>query len=482
MSLQIYNSQTRTKETFIPLEPGQVKMYCCGVTVYDYCHLGHARSYIAWDVVRRYLEWLGYTVKYVQNFTDIDDKILNRAQAENSSMEAVSERFIQAYYEDLRRLNVRDADAHPRATENITEIYQLIQQLEKRGYAYASNGDVFYSVEKFPEYGKLSGRKQDQLLAGASGRVSASEGEKKHSSDFALWKAAKPGEPAWESPWGEGRPGWHIECSAMVRRLLGSTIDIHGGGGDLVFPHHENEIAQSEAANCEPLARFWMHNGMVTVGGEKMSKSLGNFTTIRQLLEQVDPMAIRLFVLQAHYRKPLDFTTEAIASAENGWNTFKEGLLFQHQYGEKLGWHLNGNGKPLCLHSEAVERFQTSMDDDFNTSGGLAVLFELAKELRKEGNVITHEGKTETPLEDIQQTWWTLVQLSKVLGLEVQTEDTQTDAVSGLSDAEIETLIQKRLDARQAKNYAESDQIRDRLKEAGITLIDRPGGETVWHR
>ncbi|MEA5498766.1 cysteine--tRNA ligase [Limnoraphis robusta Tam1] len=532
MSLQIYNTQSRSKETFIPLEPGQVKMYCCGVTVYDYCHLGHARSYIAWDVVRRYLEWLGYTVKYVQNFTDIDDKILNRAQAENSSMEAVSERFIQAYYEDLRRLNVRDADAYPRATENITEIYQLIQQLEKKGYAYASNGDVFYSVEKFPEYGKLSGRKQDQLLAGASGRVSASEGEKKHSSDFALWKAAKPGEPAWESPWGEGRPGWHIECSAMVRRLLGSTIDIHGGGGDLVFPHHENEIAQSEAANCEPLARFWMHNGMVTVGGEKMSKSLGNFTTIRQLLEQVDPMAIRLFVLQAHYRKPLDFTSEAIASAENGWNTFKEGLLFKSQFAEKLGWVVNSNTtesindddkskKPIfpalvffaiCrilyqntreswifvvdklrgrstvkkkysqLDKNAVERFQTAMDDDFNTSGGLAVLFELAKELRKEGNVITHEGKTETPLEDIQQTWWTLVQLSKVLGLEVQTEDTQTDAVSGLSDAEIETLVQKRLDARQAKNYAESDQIRDRLKEAGITLIDRPGGETVWHR
>ncbi|MEB3282771.1 MAG: cysteine--tRNA ligase [Lyngbya sp.] len=480
MTLKIYNTQTRTKETFTPLEPQQVKMYCCGVTVYDYCHLGHARSYIVWDVVRRYLEWLGYTVKYVQNFTDIDDKILNRAKTENSSMEAVSERFIQAYFEDLRRLNVRDADAYPRATDNISEIYQLIQELEKKGYAYASKGDVFYSVEKFPEYGKLSGRKQEQLQAGAGGRVSGAEGEKKHPSDFALWKAAKPGEPAWKSPWGEGRPGWHIECSAMVRRLLGTTIDIHGGGGDLVFPHHENEIAQSEAANCEPLARYWMHNGFVTVGGEKMSKSLHNFTTIRQLLETVDPMAIRLFVLGASYRKPLDFTNDAIDQAENGWSTLKEGLLFQSQYGEKLGWV--DNGKPLSLHSEAVEQFQTAMDDDFNTPGGLAVLFELAKELRKEGNVLTHEGKTETSLEQIQQTWWTLVQLAEVLGLEAKAEETSTETTSGLTDEEIEALVQQRLAARKAKNYAEGDKIRDRLTEAGITLIDRPGGETIWHR
>ncbi|WP_413165885.1 cysteine--tRNA ligase [Capilliphycus salinus ALCB114379] len=483
MTLKIYNTQTRTKETFTPLEPQQVKMYCCGVTVYDYCHLGHARSYIFWDVVRRYLEWLGYTVKYVQNFTDIDDKILNRAKTENSSMQAVSERFIEAYFEDLRRLNVRDADAYPRATDNISEIYQLIQQLEKKGYAYASKGDVFYSVEKFPEYGKLSGRKQEQLQAGASGRVSGAEGEKKHPSDFALWKAAKPGEPAWESPWGEGRPGWHIECSAMVRRLLGATIDIHGGGGDLVFPHHENEIAQSEAANCEPLARYWMHNGFVTVGGEKMSKSLGNFTTIRQLLETVDPMVIRLFVLQAHYRKPLDFTSDAIAGADNGWNTLKEGLLFKSQFGEKLGWK-GDDKKSLSLLCEAVERFQTAMDDDFNTPGGLAVLFELAKELRKEGNVLTHEGKTETPLEQIQQTWWTLVKLASVLGLEVQPDDEEssTDTTSRFSDQEIEALVQQRLVARKAKNYAEGDKIRDRLQEAGITLIDRPGGETVWHR
>ncbi len=504
MVLKIYNTQTRTKETFTPLEPQKVKMYCCGVTVYDYCHLGHARSYIVWDIVRRYLEWSGYTVQYVQNFTDIDDKILNRAKQENSSMEAISEQYIEAYYEDLRRLNVRDADAYPRATNTISEIHKLIQELEEKGYAYASKGDVFYSVEKFPEYGKLSGRKQEEQQAGASGRVSGGEGEKKHPSDFALWKAAKPGEPAWNSPWGEGRPGWHIECSAMVRRLLGSTIDIHGGGGDLVFPHHENEIAQSEAANCEPLARYWMHNGFVTIGGEKMSKSLGNFTTIRKLLETVEPMVVRLFVLQASYRKPIDFTPEAIASAENGWSTLRDGLLFQDKYGKKLALRLpstplrtsrsvsteSAQEQSPSLLSDAVERFKTAMDDDFNTPGGLAVLFELAKDLGKEGNVLTHEGKTETPPEQIQQTWQTLVELAKVFGLEV-TEETTTDTtlsgvegseVEGLSDEEIEALVQQRLAARKAKNYAEGDKIRDRLQEAGITLIDRPGGETIWHR
>ncbi len=485
MVLKIYNTQTRRKEDFTPLESGQVKMYCCGVTVYDYCHLGHARSYIAWDIVRRYFEWSGYTVSYVQNFTDIDDKILNRAKKEDTSMEKVSERFIEAYFEDLRRLNVRDADAYPRATDNISEIYQLIQQLEKQGFAYAVDGDVFYRVENFSEYGKLSGRKQDQMQAGASGRVSQTDQEvqkKENPADFALWKAAKPDEPFWTSPWGEGRPGWHIECSAMVRRLLGNTIDIHGGGGDLVFPHHENEIAQSEAANCEPLARYWMHNGMVKVGGEKMSKSLGNFTTIRDLLEEVNPMVIRLFVMLAHYRKPLDFTDEAIASAENGWNTLKEGLLFSNQYAEKLGWVSDQNSQSYSLDQEAVERFKTSMDDDFNTPGGLAILFELAKELRRLGNVLVHEGKVDTPPEKIYQTWQTLVQLSAVLGLEAEAEAETESVGDGLNDAEIEVLVQQRLSARQAKNYAESDRIRDQLKEAGITLIDQAGGKTIWHR
>ena len=480
MTLTIYNTLTHKKEPFQTQEPGKVKMYCCGVTVYDYCHLGHARSYIGWDVVRRYFQWRGYEVEYVQNFTDIDDKILNRANLEGTSMEEVSQRYIDAYFEDIRRLNVMDASAYPRVTENISSIHQLIQELEKKGYAYAANGDVYYNVHNFCEYGKLSGRDVSDMQAGASGRVDVEDpsGQKKqNSADFALWKAAKPGEPAWSSPWGSGRPGWHIECSAMVRSLLGDTIDIHGGGGDLVFPHHENEIAQSEVVTGKPLARYWIHNGMVTVNGEKMSKSLGNFTTIRELLDQgVDPMVVRLFILQGHYRRPLDFTKEAIASAENAWKTLKEGLLFGYQYGDKLGLE---TGKEL-IPNPYIESFQGSMDDDFNTPGGLAVLFELAKELRRQSNLLTHQGKTDLTPGEIQQQWQTLVTLAGVLGLEAAPE-APTVAPSRLTDGEIEVLIQQRQTARKAKNFAEGDRIRQELQELGVTLIDQPDGTTRWH-
>ncbi len=480
MVLKLYNTQTRQKEDFQPLEPGTVKMYCCGVTVYDYCHLGHARSYIAWDIVRRYLEYRGYTVNYIQNFTDIDDKILNRAKLEGATMEAVSNKYIQAYFEDIRRLNIQDANAYPRVTEHLPQIIQLIQELEQQGIAYAVDGDVYYSVKDFGDYGKLSGRQQEQLQAGASGRISQSDPDvvkKKDPSDFALWKAAKLGEPAWDSPWGKGRPGWHIECSAMVRSLLGNTIDIHGGGGDLVFPHHENEIAQSEGATHQPLARYWMHNGMVTVSGEKMSKSLGNFTTIRALLDtHLDPMVIRLFILQGHYRKPLDFTDEAIASAENGWNTLKEGLLLGTEYADKLGFKPN---EKALIDADAISRFTTAMDDDFNTPEGLAVLFELAKELRRDRNILIHGGEIHTPTEQLQKTWQTLMELATVFGLEAQPEESQD---LGLSDSEIKILVQQRLEAKKAKNYAESDRIRDHLKQLGITLIDQSGNQTIWHR
>ncbi|MEC4812631.1 MAG: cysteine--tRNA ligase, partial [Scytonema sp. PMC 1069.18] len=347
MSLSIYNTLSRRQEPFETVEPGKVKMYYCGVTVYDYCHLGHARACIVWDVVRRYLQFVGYEVCYVQNFTDVDDKILNKARLEHSSMEAVAERFIEAYFEDMRRLGIKDADEYPRATHTMNGIQRLIHELENKGYAYASQGDVYYAVRKFTDYGKLSGRKLEDMQAGASERVNLEDPEyqkKQDPFDFALWKAAKPEEPAWDSPWGKGRPGWHIECSAMVRDRLGETIDIHTGGDDLKFPHHENEIAQSEAVTGKPLASYWLHNGMVKVDGEKMSKSLGNFITIRELLDKgVDPMALRLFVLQAHYRKPIDFTEEAIASATKGWQTLKEGLLFSSKYGQQLGWNV-GNG------------------------------------------------------------------------------------------------------------------------------------------
>ena len=476
MTLKIYNTQTRRLEPFVTLLPGRVTMYCCGVTVYDYCHLGHARSYIIWDMVRRYLKWRGYEVTYVQNFTDIDDKILRRAQEQGVSMADISERFLEAYFEDIRPLNVMDADEYPRVTDNISGIQQLIEVLLEKNYAYAADGDVYFHVEAFEQYGKLSGRSQSMMQAGASGRVAVSDptnSHKKHPSDFALWKSAKPEEPAWDSPWGEGRPGWHIECSAMVRGLLGETIDIHGGGGDLVFPHHENEIAQSEAANGKPLAKYWVHNGMVTVNGEKMSKSLGNFTTIREVLNRpLEPMVIRLFVLQAHYRKPLDFTEEAISSATNGWQTLQQGLLFGEKYGNRLGWEKNQE-----LDSAVIEQFKATVDDDFNSPGGLAVLFELAKNLRREGNLLTHEGKITTDGEDLQRQWQTLVHLAGILGLEAKSEVGSEDT-NNFDQAEITKLIQQRNAARKVKDYAESDRIREQLQEMGITLIDQPNGET----
>ena len=486
MTLTLYNTLTRRKEPFETLEPGKVKMYCCGVTVYDYCHLGHARAYIVWDTVRRYLLWRGYDVRYVQNFTDIDDKILNRARETNSTMEAVAERFIAEYFTDMDRLNILRADEYPRATHSLDGIKRLIHELEHKGYAYPSSGDVYYTVRQFPEYGKLSGKRLDDLQAGASGRVDTQDTEaakKQDLFDFALWKAAKPGEPAWESPWGKGRPGWHIECSAMVRDRLGDTIDIHCGGEDLQFPHHENEIAQSEAATGKPLASYWMHNGFINVDGEKMAKSVGNFTTISQFLDApngLGAMALRLFVLQAHYRKPIDFTPDAIASAKNSWETLKEGLLFGYEYGNKLGWLLEDE-ENSSIQNAYTNRFQEAMDDDINTPGGLAVLFELAKELRREANILVHQGKTETSSQELEKQWRILVNLAAVLGLKVEPEAETIEEAGGLSDGEIEALIQQRQDARKAKNFAESDRIRNELQAQGIALIDTPQG-TRWHR
>lgn len=490
MSLTLYNTLTRKKETFEPLEPGKVKLYCCGVTVYDYSHVGHARNYIAWDVLRRYLLWRGYEVQFVQNFTDIDDKIIKRSHQENVPWNQITEKYIQAYLEDMAKLNILEADHYPKATEVIPQIVDFIKTLIDRGYAYPVEGDVYYAVERFPSYGKLSGRKLDQMEAGASGRLDEeAETKKRHPMDFALWKAAKPGEPEWDSPWGKGRPGWHIECSVMVREDLGDSIDIHTGGQDLVFPHHENEIAQSEAALAKPLSRYWLHNGFVNIGGEKMSKSLGNFTTIRDFLEAgIEPMVLRLFVLQAQYRKPIDFTEEAIAATKNSWDTLRQGLLFGYKHGKDLGWTDTEDesfGRPedmrIPMESGAVRRYQESMDDDLNTPEALAVLFELAKELQKEGNRLTHDGKTLADAQTLRSQWQTLVVLSEVLGL-TASPDAEATHTSGLSDAEIEAMIEQRLEARKAKNWAEGDRIRDELKAQGITLIDKPGGVTEWIR
>ncbi|WOD39745.1 cysteine--tRNA ligase [Nodosilinea sp. E11] len=492
MPFTLTNTITRRQQPFIPITPGQVTMYCCGVTVYDDCHLGHARSYLGWDVLRRYLSWRGYTVRYVQNFTDIDDKILNQATAEGTTMAAVSERYIQRYFEDMRRLNVLDADDYPRVTEHIGAIHELIGQLEEKGYAYAAEGDVYYRVGQFADYGQLSGRSQSALQAGASGRDLAATA-KADPADFALWKGAKPGEPAWDSPWGPGRPGWHIECSAMIRARLGATIDIHGGGGDLVFPHHENEIAQSQAASGKPLANYWLHNGMVTVNGEKMSKSLGNFTTIRDLLDggwaeypqPVDPMVVRLFVLQGHYRKPLDFTKAAIAALINSWQTLKAGLLFGDRHGTQMGWTaaaIQSAPRQPGLADPWVERFQTAMDDDLNTPGALAVLFELAKGLQREGNRLVHEGQTQASLDLLWQQWQTLVHLAQVLGLEIATDGNADATAVGLDNDAIAELIQQRQVARQQQDFATADQIRDRLAAMGIAVVDQLDGEVRWHR
>lgn len=531
MALTLYNSLTRRKELFQPLDPAgqQVKLYCCGVTVYDYCHLGHARSYIVWDTLRRYLLWSGYQVRYVQNFTDIDDKILNRAKAEGSTMEAVSEQYIQAYFEDMARLNVMEADEYPRATHTLDGIKRLIHELEQKEYAYATGGDVYYRVEKFAGYGKLSGRKLEDMQAGASGRVTAdAEAAKKENSfDFALWKGAKPGEPAWESPWGSGRPGWHIECSAMVRDRLGDSIDIHMGGADLTFPHHENEIAQSEAATGHPLARYWLHNGMVNVGGEKMSKSLGNFTTIRDLLPPTEPttrdqpqaesgsvppevrdvlstppMALRLFVLQAHYRKPIDFTRQALHSAFGSWLTLKSALWFgqKYNYSSDRGWYRVQEGeapmattavldRSLPVVADALANFKAGLDDDLNTPVALAVLFGLAKSLGKAQTLITQGDQPREDAMILQQKWLICVELAtEVLGFTIKEDredlfkqSQQETNHCGPSDAEIEALIEARQEARKTKNWAEADRIRDELQAQGITLIDKAEG-THWHR
>ncbi|MGD1922349.1 MAG: cysteine--tRNA ligase [Pleurocapsa sp.] len=477
MTLTVYNTFTRSKSEFKTIEENKVRMYCCGITVYDYCHLGHARTCLVWDVVRRYLEWSGYEVNYIQNFTDIDDKILNRARQEGTSMEVVSEKYIAAYYEDMESLGVCKANAYPRATHTLNGIKRLVLELVQKGFAYPAEGDVYYSVQKFPEYGKLSGRKLEDMQAGASGRVGAEDPEaskKQYPFDFALWKAAKEGEPAWESPWGNGRPGWHIECSAMVREILGETIDIHVGGGDLTFPHHENEIAQSEAVTGQPLANYWLHNGMIIVEGKKMSKSLGNFTTIRELLDKYDSMAVRLFILQAQYRKPVDFNDKALTGATNAWLTLQEGLLFGDRYGEKLGFTSDSD-----LDEDAITKFKDAVDDDFNFAGGLAVLFEIAKNLEKASNLIVHGEESKTSTAELAKQWKTLNHLATILGFGAQLEEENTD---GLSDDEIDALVQQRLEAKKNKDYAQSDRIRDELQAQGNTLIDKPGGVTIWNR
>ena len=481
MTLRLTNTLTRRIEEFQPLEPGQVSIYCCGVTVYDLCHLGHARSYIAWDVLRRYLLWSGYRVTFVQNYTDIDDKILGRAAEEGSSMQAVSERNIEAFVTDMARLNILPPDRMPRATQSLDAIRSLITELEAKGAAYSADGDVYFAVMKHAGYGKLSGRDLAEQQDNAAGRVAtAEEARKQHPFDFALWKGSKPGEPSWESPWGPGRPGWHIECSAMVREELGDTIDIHLGGADLIFPHHENEIAQSEAASGHELARYWLHNGMVNVGGQKMSKSLGNFTTIRALLDSgITPMTLRLFTLQAHYRKPLDFSADALEAAATGW----KGLNAALGLASTLTLGADPGATPELAAARA--RFAAAMDDDLNTSAALAVLFELAKPLRALANRLERgdsSAAAEARAPDLVDQGQLLLELAGVLGLQSETEAKTSSTSPGPSDAEIQAQIDQRQAAKAAKDFPAADGIRDGLRAQGIELIDRPGGITEWLR
>ncbi|HEX5513667.1 MAG TPA: cysteine--tRNA ligase [Gammaproteobacteria bacterium] len=461
--LQIYNSLTSRKEPFRPMTPGQVRMYVCGMTVYDYCHLGHARAMVVFDMVARYLRAQGLDVTYVRNITDIDDKIIQRAAEQGVSVEALTERFINAMNEDAAALGVQRPDVEPRATESIDGIIAMIETLIAKGYAYAANnGDVYYAVAKFAEYGKLSGERVDDLRVGA--RIEVDEA-KRDPLDFVLWKAAKPGEPSWPSPWGDGRPGWHIECSAMSTACLGNHFDIHGGGLDLKFPHHENEIAQSEAATGEPFVNVWMHNGHVRIDDEKMSKSLGNFFTVREILAKYRPEQVRYFLLASHYRGPLNYSTEAL---ENAGSALER--LYLALRGLDLQATADRQAEPLYY-----ERFAAAMDDDFNTPVALAVLHDLAREINRQRD---QDGQAASRLGAL------LRELGSMLGLLQDEPDRYLRAGGGaaaLSDADIEELILRRKEARAARDFAEADRLRDQLVEHGIILEDGPQG-TTWRR
>jgi cysteinyl-tRNA synthetase len=457
--LQIYNSLTRRKAPFTPIEPGKVRMYVCGMTVYDFCHLGHARVLVAFDVVYRYLRRAGFDVTYVRNITDIDDKIIRRAEENGEPIAALTARFIDAMHEDAAALGILPPDDEPRATGHMAEIQTMIARLIDNGHAYvADNGDVYYAVASFAGYGKLSGKDPQDLRAGA--RVEVGEA-KRDPLDFALWKAAKPGEPAWESPWGSGRPGWHIECSAMSTCCLGNHFDIHGGGADLQFPHHENEIAQSEGATGEPFVNVWMHNGFVRVNEEKMSKSLGNFFTVREILARYQAEEIRYFILTSHYRSPLNYDDEHLENARAALT--------------RLYTALRGLASVDPAGGEAFRaRFDAAMDDDFNTPEALAVLFDLAREINR---VRLDDPAAATGLAA------ELRVLGGVLGLLGQDPEAYLRAGgdSALSDIDIDALIQRRADARKARDFAEADRIRDQLQAAGIVLEDGAGG-TSWRR
>lgn len=463
--MKLYNTLTRQKEEFVPLEGNNVKMYACGPTVYNYFHIGNARCFVVFDMLRRYLEYRGYNVRFVQNFTDVDDKMIKRANEEGITVAEVAEKYIGEYFTDAKGLGVVPATVHPRATENIDEIISIISTLIEKGHAYESNGDVYFRTLSDKDYGKLSHMPIDELEKGA--RIDVSD-EKEDALDFALWKAAKPGEPKWPSPWGEGRPGWHIECSAMVLRYLGETIDIHCGGQDLTFPHHENEIAQSECCTGKPFARFWLHNGYINVNNTKMSKSLGNFFTVRDVAEKYGYPAIRFFILSAHYRSPINFSAEIIEQSKNALERItncRENLEFY----KKSAAAGEPSSEQLASLDGYKAAFIEAMDDDFNTADGIAAIFEL---VRAANELIASNA----PLGAVERASELLDELCGLMGF-IEPKSGDDEAFI----AEVEAAVARRAAAKKAKNYAEADKIRAELLEQGIVLEDTPNG-TKWSR
>lgn len=464
--MKIFNTMSKVKEEFVPVDKNEVKIYACGPTVYNFIHIGNARPLCVFDVLRRYMEYRGYNVKFVQNFTDIDDKIINRANEEGITFEEVSKKYIEEFWTDAHGLNFKDASVHPKATENIDEIIEIIKSLEEKGYAYAVNGDVYFRTLKFDEYGKLSHQPIDDLVSGA--RIAVGD-IKENPLDFALWKSAKEGEPYWESPWGKGRPGWHIECSAMNRKYLGKTIDIHCGGQDLIFPHHENEIAQSECTNGCTFSKYWMHNGYINVDNVKMSKSLGNFKTVREIADVYGYEVIRYFLISAHYRTPINYNLEIVEQCRSSLErlyTCRESLDFAiKNAAEETS---SDDDKMISELSERRAQFIAAMDDDLNTADGISALFDLTKDINTK---ILDKNVSKTVCEYAANLF---DELSDVLGLLYNRKGNELDA-------EIEALIEERQQARKNKDWATADRIRDELKAKGIILKDTPQGVT-WSK
>ncbi|MFV9568531.1 cysteine--tRNA ligase [Thermoanaerobacter mathranii] len=465
--MKLYNTLSRTKEEFQPLNDKVVNMYVCGPTVYNYIHIGNARAFIVFDTVRRYLEYKGYKVNYVQNFTDIDDKIIKRAQEENVTTKELAEKYIHEYFKDADNLGIKRATVHPKATEHIEDIVKFIKILIDKGYAYVVNGNVYFETAKFKDYGKLSHKNIEELQAGA--RIEINE-EKKNPLDFVLWKAQKPGEPAWDSPWGRGRPGWHIECSVMSTKYLGKTLDIHAGGPDLIFPHHENEIAQSEALYGQQFSKYWMHIGYLNINNEKMSKSKGNFFTVREITEKYHPEVLRLFMLMAHYRNPINFSLDLMDQANSAYERLLNAMAnLKHLFTVCKERELNEEEKRIVEKFEEYKKeFEEAMDDDFNTADAISVLFEMAKTAN-----INLSGNSSKEL--VKYILNMFLKLSEILGLFYRSVKTDID------DEEILALIEKRQQARKEKNWKLADEIRDRLREKGIILEDTPEG-VRWKR